>query len=71
MSGPRPTLASADLVDDVDIAQDTWTTTWRACFVPAARDAAIEAWEVQAVTAQGVSPRVQELVWACIDLGIG
>ena len=64
-TGSAPTLASATLTDDVDAAGGTWSTTWVACFEPAG---GVERWEVQAVTAEGVSPRVEQLPAECLDL---
>jgi hypothetical protein len=65
--GAAPMLSSATLVDDVDPAVGTWSTTWTACFAPPG-DPAVVRWEVQTVTAEGVSPRVRELSGGCIDL---
>jgi hypothetical protein len=67
VAGAAPVLVSATLVDDVDPAVGTWSTTWTACFAPAG-DPAVVRWEVQTVTAEGVSPRVRELSGGCIDL---
>ena len=68
VAGPAPVLASATLTDDVDPAAGTWSTTWLACFelLPGAED--LERWEVQAVTAEGVSPRIEELPGRCVEL---
>lgn len=68
VAGPAPVLASATLTDDVDAAGGTWTTTWEACFAPLPGEEDIERWEVQAVTAEGVSPRVEQLPGECVDL---
>jgi hypothetical protein len=67
VAGAAPVLVSATLVDDVDPAVGKWSTTWEACFAPA-RDEAVAGWEVQTVTAEGVSPQVRELTGSCIDL---
>ncbi len=67
VTGAAPVLASATLVDDVDPAAGTWSTTWQACFAPAG-DEAVAGWEVRTVTAEGVAPRVRELTGGCIDL---
>jgi hypothetical protein len=68
LAGPAPVLASATLTDDVDPAAGTWSTTWEACFelLPGAED--LERWEVRAVTAEGVSPRIEELPGRCVEL---
>src|SRR3712207_334592 len=68
LAGPAPVLTSATLTDDVDPAADTWSTTWEACFelLPGAED--LERWEVRAVTAEGVSPRIEELRGRCVEL---
>ena len=65
-TGSAPALASATLTDDVDTAAGTWSTTWVVCFAPVGGD--VERWEVQAVTAEGVSPRVEQLPAECLDL---
>jgi hypothetical protein len=67
-AGPAPVLASATLTDDVDAAAGTWSTTWEACFAPLPGEEDIERWEVQAVTTEGVSPRVEQLPGECIEL---
>ena len=67
VTGAAPVLASATLVDDVDPAVGTWSTTWAACFAPAGNEA-VAGWEVQTVTTEGVSPQVRELTGGCIDL---
>ena len=66
-AGPAPVLASATLTDDVDVAAGTWSTTWEACFAPLPGED-IERWEAQAVTTEGVSPRVEQLPGECIEL---
>ena len=68
VTGRAPVLASASLTDDVDTAAGTWSTTWQACFAPLPAEGDIERWEVQAVTAEGVSPRVEQLSGECVDL---
>jgi hypothetical protein len=67
VTGAAPVLASAALVDDVDPAVGTWSTTWEACFAPAGNEA-VASWEVQTVTAEGIAPRVRGLTGRCIDL---
>ena len=68
VAGPAPVLASATLTDDVDPAARTWSTTWEACFAPLPGEEDIARWEVQVVTAEGVSPRVQQLPGECVEL---
>jgi hypothetical protein len=68
VAGPAPVLASATLTDDVDPAAGTWSTTWQACFEPLPGEEDPERWEVQAVTAEGVSPRIEELPGSCVGL---
>ena len=68
VAGPAPVLASATTTDDVDTAAGTWTTTWEACFEPLPGERDTERWEVQAVTAEGVSPRIEELPGSCVGL---
>ncbi|MGY1762809.1 hypothetical protein ACI79G_17050 [Geodermatophilus sp. SYSU D00779] len=68
LAGPAPVLASASLTDDVDPAAGSWSTTWEACFDPSPGEEDLERWEVRAVTAEGVSPRVEELPGRCVEL---
>jgi hypothetical protein len=68
VAGPAPVLASATLTDDVDPAAGTWSTTWEACFEPLPGEEDPERWEVQTVTAEGVSPRIEELPGSCVGL---
>ena len=71
VTGTAPTVASAALADEVDVGAGTWRTTWRACFAPATDDEAVVGWEVQPVTAEGASPRVQGLPGGCVELAVG
>jgi len=68
VAGPVPVLASATLTDEVDPAAGTWSTTWEACFAPLPGEEDLEGLEVQAVTAEGVSPRIQPLPGECVEL---
>ncbi|MDP9429621.1 MAG: hypothetical protein M3Q47_12420 [Actinomycetota bacterium] len=67
VAGQAPILASATLTDDVDAAAGTWSTTWGACFAPLPGED-VERWEVQAVTTEGASPRVEQLPGECVEL---
>ena len=68
VAGPAPVLASATLTDDVDTAAGTWSTTWEVCFEPLPGAEGPERWEVQSVTSEGVSPRIEELPGSCVGL---
>ena len=68
VAGPAPVLASATLTDDVDPAAGTWSTAWEACFAALTGEGDLERWEVQVITAEGVSPRVQRLPGQCLEL---
>jgi hypothetical protein len=74
VAGEPVRLVSATLEDAVvprDDGRISWTTTWRACFVPAAGDpAGVARWEAQLVTPEGASPQVEELPGNCVDLEV-
>lgn len=74
VAGEPARLVSATLEDTVVPQEDgriSWTTTWEACFAPAAVEAAAVArWEAQLVTLEGASPDVEQLPGNCVDLDV-
>jgi len=74
VAGEPVRLVSATLEDAVvprDDGRIRWTTTWRACFVPAGGVAApVVRWEAQLVTPEGASPELEELPDGCVDLDV-
>lgn len=74
VAGEPVRLVSATVEDTVvprDDGRISWTTTWRACFAPAAGDpSGVARWEARLVTSEGTSPEVEELPDGCVDLQV-
>ncbi|MFD2092442.1 hypothetical protein [Blastococcus deserti] len=69
VEGSAPTLVSATSTDDVDAAAGSWSTTWKACFAPV-DGAAVVGWQVQTLTSEGTSPRIEQLPGPCVELQV-